>query len=160
MHQPYKYKSLPLTPSIAEYIISVILGQDPMKREDIKNAVVEQHEKHGGLPARGNPLTVIKTALSNLKKSGKAESVHAGYWRMTETTVEDSVPNVYTTERLDRLEQSVGVLIAIYLNTSGPVDPTGYLKRGRHSQHLEKFKELGDEFDDVGKLIDLFLQKK
>ena len=63
-------------------------------------------------------------------------------------------------KRLDRLEQSVGVLIAIYLNTGGPSDSFGYLKRGRHSQHFAKFKELVNEVDDVRKLIDLFLRKE
>ena len=81
MNNNDKYQKIPLTPSIAEeVIIELFAGKAPVSRKDIIRKVTTYYTSNGGLVPRGDPVSLYKKALDSLKKSGRAESLHGGYW--------------------------------------------------------------------------------
>ena len=83
MNSNDRYEKIPLTPSIAkDVIIKLFAGKDPVKRSTIIEKVTEHYTKNGGLEPGGDPVSLFKKALSNLKSAGRAENFSSGYWKI------------------------------------------------------------------------------
>jgi hypothetical protein len=80
----YKFKELPLTSAVAEYIIVSQLAARQLKRAKIVDYVEKFHGTNGGFPCQAADLSrTVKKALDNIKSSGGAENPSTGYWRIT-----------------------------------------------------------------------------
>jgi hypothetical protein len=80
MDNNYKYKGIPITAAIAEYIIKSFLRDKQLERSEIINAVERIHSENGGLPTQANLTSIVKKALSNLKEQGIATNPRSGWW--------------------------------------------------------------------------------
>jgi hypothetical protein len=79
----YKFKGLPLTPAVAEHVISSQLIGRQLKRAEIVNCVEQFHASNGGFPCQANDLSrTVKKALDNMKANGVAENPSTGWWRI------------------------------------------------------------------------------
>ncbi len=82
--EPYPFADVPLTPYIAEHILSKIYhgkNSKPLHRSEIVEIVKEYHEKCGGASSEQNEITpTIKKALFNMSKRGLVKHVSLGYW--------------------------------------------------------------------------------
>lgn len=89
---PYRYQGVPLTPAvIAELILELHDVNSANSRQDMIATVSEEHERRGGMAARGNIAGATKKALAMLLEEGRVESVAYGYWRITPPLDPDEV---------------------------------------------------------------------
>lgn len=87
MNNQYRYSGRPLTPRIAQELIRELFAGQTAQRQDIVRAVDEAHLERGGLPKR-SIAHPVGSALSALKRSGRAESPSRGVWLVTPETVD------------------------------------------------------------------------
>jgi len=81
MDDDYRYKGIPLTPAIAEYIITSYLQGKQLRRSQIIDTIERTHTKNGGLPAEAADLSrTVKKALQNMKNKGLAVNPSTGWW--------------------------------------------------------------------------------
>lgn len=79
----YKYKALPITPAIIEYLIIELLNGQTSKRDDIVKLIIDTHISSGGLPSEASDFSrSVKKALSQLKEKGHALNKSYGYWQI------------------------------------------------------------------------------
>jgi hypothetical protein len=91
MDTDYRYKGIPITPAIAEYIITSDLRGKQLRRAEIVDAVQRIHIDNGGLPAEAADLVMtVKKALQNLKKKGQAGNPSCGWWLIEGSTEVDN----------------------------------------------------------------------
>lgn len=82
----YKYKDIPLTPSIAkEIMVENFTSHVRYENKEIREKVLEIHLENGGKIHRGKDLwrNVLKCALGQLKKDGKVNNPVRGFWEFT-----------------------------------------------------------------------------
>ncbi len=94
-NQDYKYKDVPLIPTIAKELILELFSNQIVRRIEIANKVLETHLSRGGLEPNVDYLGQTKKALHDLKKEGLAVHVTYGTYRIKEsrdidTTLESS----------------------------------------------------------------------
>jgi hypothetical protein len=77
----YKYKDIPLTPSIArEHLLDYLRSHSvPVKRDELVKYAAEQHERLGG-KNRGDPTSSVKKALNGLVDEEKISHPTLGYY--------------------------------------------------------------------------------
>ncbi len=81
MDSEYAYEGIPLTPAIAEYLISSYLRGQRLRRSQIIDAVEKIHVDSGGSRAESADLSrSVKKALENLKDRGLASNPSTGWW--------------------------------------------------------------------------------
>lgn len=87
--ESYKFKNIPLTPSIAEGLILETFSGQIVERHQIVDKVVQLHKSRGGRDAQTADVTrTVKKALENLKKSSQANNLSQGFWEIISTTVD------------------------------------------------------------------------
>jgi hypothetical protein len=107
----YQYKGIPLSPYIAEVLILKLLTGKTTIRQSIVDEIVNYHESQGGLKGVAQDIPrVVKRSLKKLKERGIADNPSYGYWRIGETSIEDSQNEVENTNF--ELEEVVDVAIA------------------------------------------------
>lgn len=81
--EEYKFRELPIPPSIIEDLILRLFNGKTIKRDEIVNAVLNYHKENGGLlpEAKDFPRSV-KRALENLSKKGWTSNRSHGYWEV------------------------------------------------------------------------------
>ncbi|MEI9993256.1 MAG: GIY-YIG nuclease family protein [Rhizomicrobium sp.] len=84
----YKYKGIPLSPSIAaelalEFVSS---SRNPVKRDDILKFVVQKHVSSAGTAANDAEAT-LKKALSSLVTDGRLVRPSVGWYRVGQSTL-------------------------------------------------------------------------
>jgi T5orf172 domain-containing protein len=83
----YQYSGVPLTPTVfASLARELVQPGEAISRTDLVRLVGEEHERRGGLPARGVAMHAAKKALSQMVEDGEAVSVAYGYWRIVAPT--------------------------------------------------------------------------
>jgi len=86
MDVDYRYKGIPITPAIAEYVITSYLGGKQLRRSQIIDSVERIHIENGGLPAEAADFSrTVKKALQNLKNRGLAENPSSGWWSIEQS---------------------------------------------------------------------------
>jgi len=81
MDTEYRYKGIPITPAIAEYVITLSLGGKKLPKSQIVDSVERTHIDNGGVPAEAADLSrTVGKALRNLKNRGLVENPSAGWW--------------------------------------------------------------------------------
>ncbi|GEM_PF-5847785 len=81
-------KDVPLTSKVARKIIEELFQKQQIwKRSTLATKVTEIHRKRGGLSGRQKPLSVVKKALSVMKKEGYLENFTFGRWRWISSLV-------------------------------------------------------------------------
>jgi len=86
----YRFKGLPLTAAVIEYIVKSQLIGRQLKRNQIVDYVEKFHAEKGGFPCEAADLTrTVKKALDKLKASGVAENPSTGWWRISSGTGDD-----------------------------------------------------------------------
>ncbi|MFG6146818.1 GIY-YIG nuclease family protein [Halobacillus sp. B23F22_1] len=81
--EEYKYKKVPLTPSVIENLIVELFNGNMKKRDEIVHEVLNFHLKNGGLPpeVRDFPRSV-KKALENMAEKEWVLNRSYGYWEV------------------------------------------------------------------------------
>lgn len=80
----YRFKGLPLTASVVEYVVLSQLVGRQIKRSEIVDYVERFHASNGGFPCQAADLSrAVKKALDNLKARGGAENPSTGWWRIS-----------------------------------------------------------------------------
>lgn len=87
----YKYRDIPLTPSIArEHILEYLRSHSmPVKRDELVKYATEQHQKLGGRN-RGDPTASVKKALNGLVDEEKVSHPTLGYYSLREEGESDT----------------------------------------------------------------------
>ena len=86
MDTDYRYKGIPITPAIAEYVITSYLRGKQLRRSKIVDSVERIHIDNGGLPAEAaNFSLTVKKALQNLKNRGLAGNPSTGWWSIEQS---------------------------------------------------------------------------
>ena len=90
----YKYKGLPLMPSmIGELVIEYYQGQI-IERNKIISEIPTLHKNLGGEESRGSNITSsVKRALNVLKENGKASNPAKGMWQIGEGKTDSPIEN-------------------------------------------------------------------
>jgi hypothetical protein len=85
----YKYKDIPLTPSVARELILEYLRSNsmPVKRDELVKYAAEHHEKLGG-KNRGDPTSSVKKALNGLVDEEKVSHPTLGYYSLRKEGLE------------------------------------------------------------------------
>ena len=82
--ESYKFRELPLTPSIAEGLILEAFSGQTTERHQIVDTVVQLHKSRGGRDSRATDVPrTVKKALEKLKNSGRATNPSSGFWQIT-----------------------------------------------------------------------------
>jgi hypothetical protein len=108
----YPYVGVPLTPSIIEDLVTDIFAGKIVSRAILVDELVKHHLKNGGAKGKAQDVSsVIKKALANLKRKGKAENPSVGHWRIGEISMMDKsdetqIPKL-TTMSDDQIADSV-----------------------------------------------------
>lgn len=117
MNNKDKYERVPLKPAKAqEIIIALFAGEDPVSRKQIIRDVINEYTSNDGLEPEGDPVSLIKTALRNLKKAGQAENVDdiLGYWRILPSSDDDQGDLLVDTESDDeRVKELVEGMLSV-----------------------------------------------
>lgn len=80
----YKFKNLPLTPSMIEDLIITLLDGKTLKRDSIVKIILDFHISNGGLNPEANDISrSVKKALSNLQEKGYASNKAYGHWEIS-----------------------------------------------------------------------------
>src|SRR2546428_13609949 len=88
----YSYYGLPLTPAIAQELISELFAGRTAKRQEIVDAVVDAHRVRGGTQATAvNVSHTIKKSLQELKRKKLASNPSSGYWRIKGITAPPAI---------------------------------------------------------------------
>jgi hypothetical protein len=86
---PYKYRGLPLSPSIIAELLSeqIADGRLPstFQRSDVAQLIERIHVDRGGLRSSTDLGISVKKALSNLRECGVLEQPVGKYWRVVAT---------------------------------------------------------------------------
>ena len=102
----YKFKGLPLTAAVVEYIVASRLAGEQIKRNQIVDYVEKFHADEGGFPCQAADLSrTVKKALDNLKASGGAENPSTGWWRISSSTGDDE--SIQSPDEGDALGENV-----------------------------------------------------
>ena len=81
--EKYQYSGLPITPSIIENLIILLLNGQTLKRDSIVNKILEYHIINGGLAPESQDFPrSVKKALSNLQERGNASNKSYGFWEI------------------------------------------------------------------------------
>ena len=76
----YKYKGLPITPSIIESLTIELVNGQTLKRDDLVKKILEHHISNGGMrPEAQDFPRSVKTALSRLQEKGDATNRSYGF---------------------------------------------------------------------------------
>ena len=82
-NKPYRFLGYPLTKGIAKQLIcELYAGKGPYPISEIREAVKQHHEEHGGSQARGKLSTLISRAITDLRGAGQANSETIGFWEI------------------------------------------------------------------------------
>lgn len=107
----YKYKGLPLIPSICRELIIELYQGKTVERKVIIEEVKAVHKLRGGTPGRADNVGTVKKALKTLLDEGNAENPSVGFWRIKlhdeENTIIEKENNDYdegTVEEIDSTE--------------------------------------------------------
>ena len=113
----YQYVGLPLTPAIAAELAVELFSGRTLKRQQIVDAVRDEHALRGGADASALDLArVIKKGLSMLKDRGLCSNPSTGYWRINSSTAE-TIPQASPSSDDD--EFSKAPILPIPLRTVG-----------------------------------------
>lgn len=86
----YKYKGLPLTAAVVEFIVLSQLAGRQIKRNQVVDFVETFHADNGGFPCQAADLSrTVKKALDNLRAHGGAENPSTGWWRISSAPGDD-----------------------------------------------------------------------
>ena len=82
-NSPYPYNGVPIRAGEAKELI-LLLYEDkgPFQRQDIVKTVLDYHLSNGGLQPIANHTNLIKRALWNAQREGRAKSIIRGYWEI------------------------------------------------------------------------------
>ena len=80
MNDRYQYFEQRLIPSIARILIKELLGEKPLKREELIRRVDKAHKERGGHLATGRRRHPVVDALAKMKQLGLIENPSLGYW--------------------------------------------------------------------------------
>lgn len=92
--EPYRYKGLPITPSIVEELIVSLANGRTLKRDDIVKLILDFHINSGGLrPEAQDFPRSVKKALSRMQERGEAINKTYGFWviQKTDAPLKESV---------------------------------------------------------------------
>ena len=100
----YKYKGLPITPSIIESVTTELINGQTIKRDDLVKKILEHHISNGGIypEAKDFPRSV-KKALSRLQQKGYATNKSYGFWTIHKNDVPVQVDEA--SNRLIKIEK-------------------------------------------------------
>ena len=80
---PYRFKQLPLTPAVIEFLVSELFSGQLVERQAIIEKVLPVHLARGGKNADAQSVThSVKKALKNMLVRGLAENPAIGHWRI------------------------------------------------------------------------------
>jgi hypothetical protein len=131
----YKYKGLPITPSIIEELIVLLLNSQILKREDIVNKILDYHISNGGLPPEAQDFPrSVKKALSNLQEKGDANNRSYGFWEINK----QDAPKI----EIEQIEEIVKIDDIPTHTIYGKGDYAVYLY---YFPNYKKFAEIGNE---------------
>lgn len=83
-----------MTPAVFAHLVAEMFDAGRVfSRADLTAQVADEHERRGGLPARGSVTAVAKKALQNLLAAGRVESVSQGFWRIAVSDDPDQAPD-------------------------------------------------------------------
>lgn len=82
-NEDYRYKHLPLTPAVIEFLIRELFSGQLVERQTIVDEVLRSHLARGGKKADvQSVIGSFKRALKDLKRKGLAENPSLGHWRI------------------------------------------------------------------------------
>ncbi len=110
MDNNYKFKGIPVSAAIAEYIIESFLRDKQLERSQIITSVERIHNENGGLPTQANLTNIVKKALSNLKEKGLAANPRSGWWSIGQSKDAEDLssqvpPDLVANEDVDKETQ-------------------------------------------------------
>lgn len=77
----YKYKGLPITPSITESLTIELTNGQIVKRDDLVKRILEHHISNGGMRPEAQDFSrSVKKALEKLQQKGHASNKSYGFW--------------------------------------------------------------------------------
>jgi hypothetical protein len=92
----YKYRGVPLMPTVARDLIIERFSGKEASIHDIIKEVHEVHEKRGGLATTGKAKsTRVRDGLTRLRNEGLATAVVTSFWRIAEGEVGSGSGSVY-----------------------------------------------------------------
>jgi len=105
----YRYKHVPLTPTIIEILMLELFSGRLVERQTIIDEVVEAHRARGGKDADAQSITSsVKRALQRLTARGIVQNPSKGYWRFDkasdQTEFEDLGDDISTDGELREAE--------------------------------------------------------
>ena len=98
MNDQYQYFEQRLIPSIAQELIAELLGEEPLKRQELIRRVDKAHEERGGYLATDRAQHPVVYALAKMKQLGLVESPERGFWSIPseKTSQPEEKPKIKT----------------------------------------------------------------
>ena len=90
MNDQYEYIEKPLTPGIAEKLITELFAGQTVQKQKIISDVEETHLERGGLPSRAQFNNPVTLALYNMRREGRASNrEQSNNWLIPSGTQDD-----------------------------------------------------------------------
>ncbi len=91
----YKYKGLPITPSIIENLTIELVNGQTFKRDDLVKKILGHHISNGGVgPEAQDFPRSVKKALARLQEKGEASNKSYGFWAIHKNDVPTQIEEV------------------------------------------------------------------
>lgn len=139
----YPFVNVPITPSVASYLIASMFKGKTVHRGDIINTVTERHRELGGI-VEGSVTSSVKKALQSMAKRGEVENLPAvGYWKVfvDDSVVEEAQQNAHFNTLQVTEEEHVSITAPSY-QVVGSGDESIYLYWFESYKELAKLRDI------------------
>lgn len=132
----YRYRGVPLLPTIIEELAVELFGGRVVARQDIITAVVARHRELGGAESGADVVTQAKKALTDMCRDGAAAHAGPGHYRIARSS-----PTATVAPQVDAEEATEAEVVAVAF---APERTIGTGAEGVYVYYLPGYRKLAE----------------